>query len=100
MLRPGDAMARPVQSTNVPSNNVLLKVTVPKRTGRKRKRGSNGPFTGPDAADSEETGPPRRTAKDLLRSLSDNPTNYQIEPVGSIAQTHVFRGLFGHLAPV
>ncbi|CAG8124332.1 unnamed protein product [Penicillium salamii] len=90
-LRPGDAMARPVQSTHVPSNNVLLKVTVPKRTGRKRKLGSDGPFQ--DAPESDAANPRRRTAKDLLRSLSDNSSQYQIEPVGSIEHTHVFRGM-------
>lgn len=92
VLRPRDAMARAVQSTHVPSNNVLLKVTVPKRTGRKRKLGSNEPFL--DATEPEATGPVRRTARDLLRSLSDNPSKYRIEPVGSIEHTHVFRGWF------
>ncbi|CAI7605791.1 unnamed protein product [Penicillium discolor] len=92
VLRPEDAMARSVQSTSVQSNNVLLKVTVPKRTGRKRKRGSNEPFA--DAPDSEASEPaPRRTAKDLLRSMSDNPSKYQIEPVGRVERTHVFRGI-------
>lgn len=91
VLRPEDAMARSVQSTRIQSNNVLLKVTVPKRTGRKRKRGSNEPFA--DAPDSEASEPPRRrTAKDLLRSMSDNPSKYQIEPVGRVERTHVFRG--------
>ena len=33
-------------SHNSQTRNVLLKITVPKRTGRKRKRGSNGPFLG------------------------------------------------------
>ncbi|CAG7917843.1 unnamed protein product [Penicillium olsonii] len=91
VLRPGDAMARPVQSTHVPSNNVLLKVTVPKRTGRKRKLGSDGPFE--DAPESGAKDPRRRTAKDLLRSLSDNSDKYQIEPVGGIEHTHLFRGM-------
>ncbi|KAK9851031.1 hypothetical protein MYU51_011203 [Penicillium brevicompactum] len=91
VLRPGDALSRPVQSTHVPSNNVLLKVTVPKRTGRKRKLGSDAPFE--NSPEPEVAGPPRRTAKDLLRSLSDNPTTYQIEPVGSIEHTHLFRGM-------
>ncbi|KAJ5517748.1 Transcription factor IIIC, subunit 5 [Penicillium expansum] len=92
VLRPEDAMARSVQSTSMQSNNVLLKVTVPKRTGRKRKRGSNEPFA--DAPESEASEPPpRRTAKDLLRSMSDNPSKYQIEPVGRVERTHVFRGI-------
>ncbi|CAG8263433.1 unnamed protein product [Penicillium nalgiovense] len=92
VLRPEDAMARSVQSTSIQSNNVLLKVTVPKRTGRKRKRGSNEPFA--DAPEREASEPPsRRTAKDLLRSMSDNPSKYQIEPVGRVERTHVFRGI-------
>ncbi|EKV10848.1 RNA polymerase III transcription factor subunit, putative [Penicillium digitatum] len=92
VLRPEDAMARSVQSTSMQSNNVLLKVTVPKRTGRRRKRGSNEPFA--NVPESNTSGPPpRRTAKDLLRSLSDNPSKYQIEPVGRVERTHVFRGI-------
>ncbi|CAG8900386.1 unnamed protein product [Penicillium egyptiacum] len=92
VLRPEDAMARSVQSTSIQSNNVLLKVTVPKRTGRKRKRGSNEPFADAPEPEASEP-PPRRTAKDLLRSLSDNPSKYQIEPVGKVERTHVFRGI-------
>ncbi|KAJ5182485.1 RNA polymerase III transcription factor subunit [Penicillium capsulatum] len=92
ILRPEDAMARPIQSTSSQSNNILLKVTVPKRTGRKRKRGSDEPFT--DATPDSASGPPkRRPAKDLLRSLRDNATSYTIQPVGKIERTHVFRGM-------
>ncbi|OQE35480.1 hypothetical protein PENCOP_c013G06099 [Penicillium coprophilum] len=92
VFRPEDAMARSVQSTSIQSNNVLLKVTVPKRTGRKRKRGSNELFANVPASEASEI-PPRRIAKDLLRSLSDNPSKYQIEPVGRVERTHVFRGI-------
>ncbi|KAJ5114034.1 tau 95 subunit of transcription factor TFIIIC [Penicillium angulare] len=90
-LRPEDAMSRPLLSISNPTNNVLLKVTVPKRTGRKRKRGSNEPFT--DAAPTEAAVPERPTSKDLLRSLQDNPSKYQIEAIGKIQRTHVFRGM-------
>ncbi|OOQ89026.1 putative RNA polymerase III transcription factor subunit [Penicillium brasilianum] len=91
MLRPEDAMSRPIQSTSCPSNNVLLKVTVPKRTGRKRKRGTDDPFV--DAT--LENGEPvrRRPAKDIMRSLSDNPSKYRVEAMGKIERTHVFRGM-------
>ncbi|KAE8154218.1 RNA polymerase III transcription factor IIIC subunit-domain-containing protein [Aspergillus avenaceus] len=92
-LRPEDAMSRPVQSTSSPSNNILLKVTVPKRTGRKRKRGSNEPFTGVPVATLSPQLQPRRSAMDLLRSLSDNVGKYQAEPVGMVNRTHVFRGM-------
>lgn len=88
-LRPEDAMARPLISTSCPSNNILLKVTVPKRTGRKRKRGTNGPFID---ATQEESDPKRRTSKDLLRSLQDNPSSYQVKSIGKVERTHFFRG--------
>lgn len=75
-----------------PSNNVLLKVTVPRRTGRKRKRGSGEPFTG---AVPEDEHPTRRTSKDLLRSLQDNASKYRLETVGRVERTHLFRGMYG-----
>ncbi|KAJ5786456.1 RNA polymerase III transcription factor subunit [Penicillium pulvis] len=90
LLRPEDAMARPLVSTVGQTNNILLKVTVPKRTGRKRKRGSDEPFT---EVPEEAQGPQRHTAKDLMRSLHDNPSQYKIQPVGKVERTHVFRGM-------
>ncbi|PIG69226.1 RNA polymerase III transcription factor subunit [Aspergillus arachidicola] len=92
-LRPEDAMSRPIQSTSLPSNNILLKVTVPRRTGRKRKRGSDEPFTGVPVSTLGSEFQPRRSARELLRSLSDNVGRYQIEPVGLVSRTHVFRGM-------
>lgn len=90
-IRPEDPMARPIQSISSASNNILLKVTVPKRTGRKRKRGTNDPFTGIPITTSS-AGPERHSAKDLLQTLRDNEDKYQIEPVGLVNRTHVFRG--------
>ncbi|KAJ5586722.1 uncharacterized protein N7459_002487 [Penicillium hispanicum] len=92
MMRPEDIMARPIQSTSTAANNVLLKVTVPKRTGRKRKRGSDEPFK--DATPEDSSGSPqRRSSKELLRSLRDNASTYRIDPVGRVGRTHVFRGM-------
>lgn len=98
-------MARPLQSTSSPSNNILLKVTVPKRTGRKRRKGTDEPFTGPVMPSGDATGdaasgsvPPRRNAEDLRRSLEDNVGRYQVETVGMVGRTHVFRGEF--LSPI
>ncbi|KAJ5673220.1 RNA polymerase III transcription factor subunit [Penicillium longicatenatum] len=90
ILRPEDAMARPLVSTVGQTNNILLKVKVPKRTGRKRKRGSDEPFTdGPEDA----PGPQRQTSKNLMRSLRDNPSQYKIQAVGKVERTHVFRSM-------
>lgn len=90
-------MARPLQSTSSPSNNILLKVTVPKRTGRKRRKRTDEPFTGPDSTSGDTapgSAPSRRTAEDLRRSLEDNVGRYQVETVGMVGRTHVFRGEF------
>ena len=46
-LRPRDPLAKKLVSSAIESRNVLVKVTIPRRTGRKRKRGSNDPFTDP-----------------------------------------------------
>lgn len=88
-------MAQPIQSTSSASNNILLKVTVPKWTGRKRKRGSDEPFAdaGPNGAAAENELPQRSSARDLLRSLRDNVSSYDVQPVGRIERTHVFRGM-------
>ncbi|KAL3457313.1 RNA polymerase III transcription factor IIIC subunit-domain-containing protein [Aspergillus heterothallicus] len=93
LLRPEDAMSRPVQSISTPSNNVLLKVTVPKRTGRKRKRGTDGPFVEDPAHGKPGNAPPRYTAREVLRTLQDNEGKYRIEPVGLVERTHIFRGM-------
>lgn len=98
-LRPEDRTSAPIISHNVATSNVLLKITVPKRTGRKRKRGSMETYSdGRDQAvessdvscissQSRHDHPSR-----LLRMLQDNVGRYSVEPVGTIAQTHRFRG--------
>lgn len=106
-------MCVPILSHNSPTNNLLLKFTVPKRTGRKRKRGSNGPFTFPDGETAkeapEERGPDvlghnlkssemlSQLGKDnpatLLRKINDNIDTYQVEAVAEIRQTHRYRGM-------
>ncbi|KAL3477682.1 RNA polymerase III transcription factor IIIC subunit-domain-containing protein [Aspergillus californicus] len=93
VLRPEDAMARPLQSISLPSSNILLQVTVPKRTGRRRKRGSDEPFTEDPEFSGATDGPPRPTAHELLRTLRDNVGKYQVKPVGLVERTHVFRGM-------
>lgn len=91
VLRPGDFMARPIHSSSCPSNNVLLRVTVPKRTGRKRKRGSDAPFVDVETEGAVEQ-PRRWKAKDMLRRLRDNPSKYTVDTIGRVERTHYFRG--------
>ncbi|KIX99464.1 uncharacterized protein Z520_05040 [Fonsecaea multimorphosa CBS 102226] len=85
-FQPDDPSTRAVLSYNKPTNNLLLKVTVPKRTGRKRKRGSDEQFL-----EQPTESHPRRDVKYFLRSLTDNRDRCQIEVVGPIGSTHVWR---------
>ena len=90
-MRPDDILAKGIQSKSIKTDNVLLKVTVPKRTGRKRKRGSNGPFK--KDPDWNSNAPLPIDGRELLRILQDHPDNHSITALGSITGTHRFRQL-------
>jgi general transcription factor 3C polypeptide 5 (transcription factor C subunit 1) len=92
-LRPDDPFAKRLLGASVRTNNLLLKVTVPKRTGRKRKRGSSGPFVASDTVSNQsKTNSPYITASDVFRSLQDNASKYTITPIGVLDESHRFRG--------
>ncbi|KAI0205257.1 hypothetical protein F4808DRAFT_278645 [Astrocystis sublimbata] len=96
-FRPNNPSSKPIISHHAASNNVLLKITVPRRTGRKRKRGSNDPFSG-DVATDLDPDTVRSVARQdhprtVLRSLQDNPDDYEAEAVGMIRDSHRYRGL-------
>lgn len=98
-LRPNDPMSKPIMSANILTNNILLKITVPKRTGLKRRRGAHGPYhEGIDniSVPSIDTIPQKTSLASndthfLLHSLRDNIGNYEVQPIGTINQTHRFR---------
>ena len=86
-------MCVPILSHNSPTNNVLLKITAPKRTG-KRKRGSEDPYSEivqPDGVDGSIQNASFSSAH-LLRILRDNAGQYEVEAVANIDRTHRFRG--------
>lgn len=89
-LRPDDPLAKKMLSRAIETRDVLIKVTVPKRTGRKRKRGSNEPFSN-NKGESAHVAP--TTASDLVQRLRDRSGSYKIEPVGLLSETHRFRGM-------
>ncbi|KAL2118401.1 hypothetical protein VTJ04DRAFT_8061 [Mycothermus thermophilus] len=101
-LRYDNPTARPLTSHNALTHNVVLKVTVPKRTGRKRKRGSDGPWEG-EIEPAESPGSvvnPEVKSRDRLdtprvirRKLQDNIGKYTVEPIGVVNSTHRYRGL-------
>ncbi|KAK4138653.1 hypothetical protein BT67DRAFT_413220 [Trichocladium antarcticum] len=102
-LRYDNPTARPLTSHNAMTHNVVLKVTVPKRTGRKRKRGADGPWEGPiqQAVEGQDSlGSTEVSSRDRLdnprllrRKLQDNVGRYAVEPIGVISNTHRYRGL-------
>tara|TARA_R110002003_G_scaffold175_3_gene14206 strand:- start:54067 stop:54450 length:384 start_codon:yes stop_codon:yes gene_type:complete len=105
-LRPDDPFAKRLLSTAVTTNNLLLKVTVPKRTGRKRKRGSEGPFWRPEETGASEHGvsngshaSPQHTYADastIYQSLQDNASTYKVALAGVLDETHRFRSKYCH----
>lgn len=91
LTRPEDAFRRPIQSQGVTTENVLLQVTIPKRTGRKRKRGSNESFAW-HADRPEAEGVAFATSPEAqLRSLQDNADNFTVKALGVVEETHRFR---------
>ncbi|CBY01704.1 hypothetical protein IAQ61_010061 [Plenodomus lingam] len=104
-LRPDDPFAKRLLSTPVRTNNLLLKVTVPKRTGRKRKRGSSGPFLTEDEIQrtdghdlrANRSGSGKSStyvdASTVFRTLQDNASTYKVALAGIVDETHRFRSM-------
>lgn len=101
-LNPESPFCKPIMSHNARSHNVVLKITVPKRTGRRRKKGSKGPWQGDvelsDAPNTRATEQVQSISrldepKVLRRKLQDNVGRYNVEAVGVIKNTHRFRAL-------
>lgn len=91
-LRPEDPMASAMESIDRQTNNVLLKITVPKWTGRKRKRGTDEPFTRSHSAP-QEIEKERQSCRFRQRSLMDNAHRYSAEAIGTATKTHNFRSI-------
>ncbi|KAK2763152.1 tau 95 subunit of transcription factor TFIIIC [Arachnomyces sp. PD_36] len=92
-LRPEDALSRPLKSTSSAANNVLLRVVVPKRTGRRRKKGSGGEFEDVPGSTTGAGEGEVRDAAYLQRLMLDNVGRYRVEAIGTVDRMHVFRGM-------
>lgn len=92
-LRPGNRESKPIASFNSKTNSVLLRITVPKRTGRKRKRGSDEAwqYHAEVPVSSARLLSDPRDAQRLAGSLRDNSDRYNVESICSVRQTHRFR---------
>ncbi|KAI9672580.1 MAG: tau 95 subunit of transcription factor TFIIIC [Alyxoria varia] len=85
-----DPLERPIPSISTKVDNLVLKITVPKWSGRKRKRGSSEPFK----HSKESTGcSEEQQFQHILRSIRDNQEIYSVESVGHVETLHRFRAL-------
>lgn len=87
-FHPQDPAAHTIIANRRQTDNVLLSITVPKRTGRKRKRGSNDPWIEDDHLPAL-----RKDSSYLLRSLVDNPKTHNVRALSAISSTHVWRSM-------
>lgn len=87
-FHPQDPAAHTIIANRRQTDNVLLSITVPKRTGRKRKRGSNDPWIEDDHLPAL-----RKDSSYLLRSLIDNPKTHNVRALSAISSTHVWRSM-------
>lgn len=81
-----DPAGKDIVSLNNKTDNILLRLTVPKCIG-KRKRGSDQPFQPLPANDATAD------AKTILRSMQDNPQAITATPLGVVENSHVFRSI-------
>ncbi|KAF2229775.1 hypothetical protein EV356DRAFT_536950 [Viridothelium virens] len=88
-LKPEDSFSQSIISRPVKTNSIAFKVSVPKWTGRKRKRGSDDPYVEDPSYAMKQT----LAAEDVLKRLRDNPDGYHIEAIGHINETHRFRAM-------
>lgn len=90
-------MCKPITAHKLATNDIVFKVTVPKRTGLKRRKGASGPYHEglEDIVDTKVV----KDTRYMLRSLRDNVSKYTVQPVGSVNQTHRFRSIQCYLIP-
>ncbi|CAK7216404.1 tau 95 subunit of transcription factor TFIIIC [Sporothrix bragantina] len=104
-LRHDDPTSGMLSSHSAATHNVVLAVHVPKRTGMRRKRGTNGPWELDRSVSSEtvQNGasagrPPGdslagRDATRLRKQLQETSGQYRTEVVGIVKHSHRYRGL-------
>ena len=86
-FRPDDPMQRPIESRSVPTNNILLKITIPRRRRKRRLEGERA------SRPEDALGPTHESLPDKLKASNGN---YKVEAIGRIDKTVRFRGSRGH----
>ncbi|KAB8360675.1 hypothetical protein FH972_024412 [Carpinus fangiana] len=89
-LHPQDHFRVGIDASVTGVSNLVLKVTLPKRTGRRRPRNSGQQFVHDDDA---RTPQPGLRTQDLQRAMRDNVGRYDVQVVGQSSESHRFRRL-------
>lgn len=91
-LRPDDPFQLPIYGNTVGSNDLLLKVTVPRQRRRRRRR-----IVGPDGAERWEYGEwedvPLQNDEHVWEKVLRNDPGVKVEIVGKISRTARFRAM-------
>lgn len=87
-FRPQDPTSKTIIANKKPANNVLLRITVPRRTGRKRKRGTNDPWM-EDVTDSTA----RNDASHLVHAMAANVNSYKVTALSTIPSMQMWRSM-------
>lgn len=97
-LNSTDPFRTAIRSYELDASNVVLKVHVPRLTGRKRKRGSDGSFSQSQNVVGEELR--ENDAKKISKALYDNPGTYSFQIIGIVDKIHRFRGMLRSITNV
>lgn len=87
-FRPQDPSSRTILANKKHANNVLLEISVPRRTGRKRKRGSNEPWIEDLTAEL-----PKKDCTYLVEAMRDNEDSYTVSAISGISTIHMWRNM-------
>ncbi|QDS68941.1 hypothetical protein FKW77_008534 [Venturia effusa] len=87
-FRPDDVLSKTIVAQKVAVDQIILKVTVPKRTGRRRRKGSTGPFLEQSTTCQSQQ---ESDADKIHQTLIDNPQNFTVQAVGHSTENHRFR---------
>ncbi|KAE9984717.1 hypothetical protein EG328_008334 [Venturia inaequalis] len=90
-FRPEDVLSKTIMAQKVTVNQIILKVTVPKRTGRRRRRGTTGPFLDESQMNGALQNQQESDADKIHQTLVDSPEKFTVQAVGQSSENHRFR---------
>lgn len=87
-FHPQDPTSKTIIANKKSANNVLLRISLPTRTGRKRKRGTNDPWI-----EDPVTAAPKKDANYLVNAMADNVNAYNVTALSTIPSMQMWRSM-------